>query len=801
MTSRSKFLHLRHASLLAAIVLTLSLGAWADDAKQTSTTPAPTPGAGPGQTPGIDLPSTPTSPAGTPVKAPSTTPPLVTPDTTPAKTDEKIDDKPIELPQVKPITVHADRDAEIGHVVGQLIEQNHYLQKTISPEMSQRWLRNYFLALDPTHLFFLQSDIDEFTAKYGNNLGILLLKSDNDETAIAPAFEIFNRYLTRVQGDVTLAEKLLHDKYDFTKDETYTIRNTKSTWITDPAASDAVWRSQVKSDLLNGILDKKAPEFTANHLGKRYASLLREGTEEDDMDVLEIYLSALTHAYDPHSDYFQPDEAQNFAIQAIKHEVTGIGAVLKSEDGYATIEEVIAGGPADLDKRLKAGDKIIAVGQGTNEPVDAMNMKLNRVVDMIRGRKGTMVHLVVSPVGSTEGHTDIIIKRDTVSIKDSLAKAHVIDHKLPDGTTEKLGVIELHDFYNNTAADVAKLIQDLKTQKVAGIILDFRNNGGGLLDQAVDLTGLFVKREPVVQIRRSDGFIDQLGPDDSRPIYDGPLLVMVNKMSASATEIVAAALQDYGRAIIVGDQSTHGKGTVQTLIPLDQQMPIGFPSEPGPGNLKMTVQKFYRVAGGSTQQKGVVPDIVLPSVLDALELGETTLDYYLPYDTVPAATYDNFNLVAPYLTQLKANSTSRVTASPDFNYVRQDIAYYKKKVQDKTVSLNQDTRLKEQTDLKADNLQRKKDLAARKSTRDTELDLTLDMVAQNQAPAPPVEKKPKTDPADADADSGDPDLDSAINNATDDPQLDEAVNIMSDYTRLLQDAGSKLVQTTSTKPS
>ena len=797
MAPHLKSLHLRHAFLLAVLVLTLSIGAWADDTKQTSTAPAPTPGAGPGQTPGIDLPATPTLPPG--AKAPVTIPPPTTPATpaTPPKTVAKTDNTPVELAVVKPLTVHADRDAEIGHIVGELLEQNHYLQTPITPEMSQRWLRNYFLALDPTHLFFLQSDIDEFTAKYGNNLGNLLLHSDNDETAIAPAFEIYNRYMQRVQGDVKLAENLVHDKYDFTQNDTYTIRDTKSTWITDPAASEAVWRSQIKSDILNGLLDKKTPGATINRIEKRYASLLREGTEEDDMDVLEIYLSALTHAYDPHSDYFQPDEAQNFSIQAIKHEVTGIGAVLKSEDGYATIEEVIPGGPADLDKRLKAGDKILAVGQGSNEPVDAVNMKLNRVVDMIRGRKGTQVHLVVSPAGSTEGtgHTDINIKRDVVSIKDSLAKAHIIEHKLPDGSTEKLGVIDLHDFYDHTAADVGKLVESLKKQDVAGIILDFRNNGGGLLDQAVDLTGLFVKREPVVQIRRSDGFVDQLGPDDSRPIYDGPLLVMVNKMSASATEIVAAALQDYGRAIIVGDQSTHGKGTVQTLIPLDQQMPIGFPSEPGPGNLKMTVQKFYRVAGGSTQKKGVVPDIVLPSVLDALQLGETTLDYYLPYDTVPAATYDNFNLVAPYLTQLKANSVARVAASPDFGYVRQDIAYYKKKVDDKTVSLNEDERLKEQADLKTENLQRKKDLTARKSTRDTELDLTLDMVAANQPPAPPDTKKPKTDPADADSDSGDADLDAAISNATDDPQLDEAVNIMSDYTKILQNSGSKLVQT------
>jgi len=787
MSSPSKFLHLRPIFLSAALFLTLTLTGWSDS-NGPVVLPTNAPDASP-VPPGKVMPA-----SGGEGENDVTKP-----------TPNSASDSLTTLPVVKPISIHAERDAEIGHVVGELLEQTHYLQKPISAEMSQRWLKNYFLALDPTHLFFLQGDIDQFTNKYGNSLGDLLLHGDNDEAAMAPAFEIFDRYMLRVDQNVTLAEKLLHEKFDFTKDETYTIRNDKSTWMPDAATSASIWRGQVKSDLLNGLLDKKPTAETISRLSKRYVSWLREGSEEDDMDVLEIYLSALTHAYDPHSDYFQPDEAQNFSIQAIDHAVTGIGAVLKSDDGYATIEEVIAGGPADLDKRLKAGDKILAVGQGTSEPVDAVNMKLNRVVDMIRGRKGTTVRLVISPAGAAEGAvhtTEIVLKRDVVSIKDSLAKAHIIEHRLPGGGTEKLGVIDLHDFYKNTAADVATLVQRLKKENVAGIILDFRSNGGGLLDQAVDLTGLFVdKKEPVVQIRRSDGYIDQLSPDDGRGIYDGPLLVMVNKMSASATEIVAAALQDYGRAIIVGDQSTHGKGTVQTLIPLDQQMPIGFPSDPGPGNLKMTVQKFYRVAGGSTQQKGVVPDIVLPSVLDALELGETTLPYYLPYDTVPAATYDDFNLTAPYLSSLRTASQARVANSPDFTYVRQDIAYYKKKVQDNTVSLNEAVRIKEQDELKTINAQRKKDLAARKASRDTMLDLTLDMVAQNQPPAPPVVKKPQIDASDSDPDDSEAGLDSAINNPTDDPQLDEAINIMTDYTRMLQDAGSKLVQTTPAPPS
>jgi carboxyl-terminal processing protease len=366
---------------------------------------------------------------------------------------------------------------------------------------------------------------------------------------------------------------------------------------------------------------------------------------------------------------------------------------------------------------------------------------------------------------------------------------------------EKLGVIDLHDFYDNNethhsaVSDVTALIQRLKKEDISGIILDMRNNGGGLLDQAVDLTGLFVKQhEPVVQIRRYDGYIDQLDPEDTRQIYDGPLVVMVNKMSASATEITAAALQDYGRAVIVGDQSTHGKGTVQTLIPLDPLMPIGFPSKPGAGNLKMTIQKFYRVAGGSTQKKGVVPDIVLPSVLDALPLGETTLDYYLQYDEVPPASYTYLNLTAPYLAGLSADSAARVAASPDFAYVRQDIAYFKKRELDNTVSLNEAVRRKELDDQKALSDARKKDLSLRQPGRDKILELTLDMVDQDLPAAPPVQKKPRVDLSDDSSSDDEPDLESTVNNPTDDPQLDEAVNIMTDYTKMLRDSGSKLVQ-------
>jgi carboxyl-terminal processing protease len=605
-----------------------------------------------------------------------------------------------------------------------------------------------------------------------------------------------------VRADVALAQNLVHDKYDFTKNETFTMPTEKSAWLKDQAASDALWRGYVKSDLLNGLLDKKPLDVTAKRLEKRYDSLLRYWSEMDDLDVLEQYLCGLTHAYDPHSDYFQPDESENFSIQAIDHSVTGIGAELKPDDGYAVIEEVIPGGPADLDKRLKPGDRILAVGQGTKDPVDAVNMRLNRVVDMIRGPKGTMVHLVIQPAGAGDAvHKDIALKRDLVSLKDSLAKADIIEHPLPGGGIEKIGIIHLHDFYNNTtndhsaASDCTDLIKRLKKEKVAGIILDMRNNGGGLLDQAIDLTALFVKGEPVVQVRRSDNEIESLKTDNSTVLYNGPLIVMVNKMSASATEIVAAALQDYGRALVVGDKSTHGKGTVQTLIRLDQMAPLGVILDPG-NELKMTVQKFYRVAGGSTQEKGVTPDIVLPSLLDAFELGETTLKYYLPWDTIAPATFDRLSFVAPYVTDLRTRSDARVAASQDFDYMRQDIAYYKKRVTDTTVSLNEATRLKETNDLKTEEAARKKDLESRKAGRDKDLELTLDQVDRDLPAAPAPVKKPVADPDDADTDSGTPDLEASMNAPAVDPQLNEAVNIMADYVQLLQNPGSKVVQST-----
>ncbi len=900
MSSRSPLTLCRLVVLTAGLIVTGLAVAWADDTPPAPPVGNPLPASGAQREPGGDQPK----PTGNPTGGPNTPAEV----SAPANADA--------APAPKELVPRWDRDYEIERTVGGLLENHHYLQRPIDTEMSHRWLGLYLAALDENHRFFLQSDIDEFTKRYadtpGNTLGDLL-HGEDEAAAVGPAFEIFQRFLQRLREDVTLAQKLVYEKHDFTKDESFTMPTDKSPWLKDEAASQALWRGYVKSDLLNGLLNKKPVDATAKRLTKNYDSLLRYWSEMDDLDVLEQYLCGLTHAYDPHSDYFQPDESENFSIQAIDHSVTGIGAQLKSDDGYAVIEQVIPGGPADLDKRLKPMDKIIAVGQGTKEPVDAVNMRLNRVVDMIRGPKGSMVHLVIQPAGAGDAvHKDIILKRDLVSLKDSLAKADIIEHPVAGGSMyslyfntgsfhlqpaskqaldqvasqlardntaklqvtgfadsvgspaanqrlslerakavvnvltskygigadhlvavgagsadpvatndtlegraknrrvelgqsiEKIGVIHLHDFYNNTqndhaaATDCAKLIGRLKKEKVAGIILDMRNNGGGLLDQAIALTALFVKGqsgqgEPVVQVRRSDGDTESLRTESSSVLYSGPLVVMVNKMSASATEIVAAALQDYGRAVVVGDKSTHGKGTVQTLIRLDQAAPLGVILDPG-NELKMTVQKFYRVAGGSTQEKGVVPDIVLPSLLDAFELGETTLKYYLPWDTIPPVAFDHLNLAAPYIAQLKAKSDVRVASSTDFNYLRQDIAFYKKRVVDTTVSLNEATRLKETDELKASALARKKDLENRRAGRDKDLELTLDMVDKDQPAAVATTKPLDLNDDDSDSDGATPDLEATINAPTVDPQLNETVNIMADYVRLLDGSDAKFVQ-------
>jgi carboxyl-terminal processing protease len=486
-------------------------------------------------------------------------------------------------------------------------------------------------------------------------------------------------------------------------------------------------------------------------LSHRYHRNLRFFADWTNEDVLQTYLTALAHVYDPHSDYLGQAQLDQFAM-SMNLGFFGIGAELTlSEEGYCTIQRLLPGGPAMKSKKIKEKDRIVAVAQGDGPPVDVIDMSLPKAVQLIRGPKGTEVRLTIIPADADASTRSVVsIIRDEIPLEDSAAKAKVIDVSDGRGGTVRVGVIDLPSFYatfdvtsskdkpepKSTTTDVARLLKKLEQENVSGVILDLRRNGGGSLDEAIKLAGLFIKTGPVVQVKREDGKVEQLTDTDSNVLYDGPLVVMTSRGSASASEIVAGALQDYGRALIVGDISTHGKGTVQSVNPLGQLMSLRRPAT-NAGALKLTIKKFYRPSGASTQLKGVTPDIVLPSVANASkDIGEKALDYALPWDEIKPAQFDHFNLVQPYLPELARRSTERVATNQEFAYIREDTARYEKQQEDKTVSLNEKARLAENRENEARAKAREKERLARPASGDKVYELTLKQVDLPGLPAP-----------------------------------------------------------------
>jgi carboxyl-terminal processing protease len=485
------------------------------------------------------------------------------------------------------------------------------------------------------------------------------------------------------------------------------------------------------------ISDENAKEIV-KMISRRYTRVLRIIQEYDNDDVLQVYLTALAHCYDPHSDYMSGPELENFTIGMSLH-LFGIGALLQSEDGICKIKE-LKPGPATDSGKLKANDKIVAVAQGTNEPVDVVDMPLKKVVDLIRGPQDTEVRLTVVPADASDPSVRKVVPlvRKEIKLEDGEAKAKI--YEIPDGPNQvlRLGMIDLPSFYSDfgsdgqagaepksTTTDVAKLVRKLTQEHVAGIILDLRRNGGGSLEEAINLTALFTKGGPVVQVRDFDDTRKTYSATNQ--VYEGPLVVLTSRFSASASEILAGALQDYGRALIVGDSSTHGKGTVQSLIELSRVLrgQGNFNTNANPGALKITIRKFYRASGSSTQLKGVVPDIVLPSVNNELEVGETSLDNPLQWDTIEAAKYPHSSQIQQVLAELKKRSEARVAKDPDFAWVREDMERYKKIAADKTVSLNEAQRVKEKQENDDRSKARKKELAARPASTEKVYDIRL----------------------------------------------------------------------------
>ena len=615
---------------------------------------------------------------------------------------------------VQALELSSRQSGKITEVVGQVLSQSHLRQKFLDNELSEIFFDNYIDALDLNHQIFLQADIDEFQERYRAQLDDFTLGVLNQKRVpnAAPAFEIFERFKERLVERRKMIEELLEAEYVFNVPDQIQVKRSEEPWPTTAEEAKDLWRLRIKYDLLQGKIGDEELTKVKERIAKRYDRLVRDYQSLEPDEILQIYLTSLASAYDPHSDYMSPTTAEDFYIKNVNNELTGIGALLRSNEGYCQIVSLVPGGPADKSKQIKPGDKIIGVAQGEQETVDVVEMKLNKVVQMIRGELNTEVRLTIIPAKSVDGSETKVVSliRDRIELKDQFSKARIISLPDENGRIRRLGVLTVPQYYDNVATDTAALLKRLEKEQVEGIALDLRKNGGGILPEAVALTGLFIPKGPVVQVQNYAKQKKILEDEDPSTIYNGPLVVLVSQLSASAAEITAAALQDYQRAVIVGDQSTHGKGTVQTLMELNRFK--GTPEQSG--MLKYTIQKFYRIAGGTTQKHGVTPDIILPSIYDYMELGEANLPRSLEPDSIDPASFEKVNHVPSNLPELSKISQERIAMDKDFQYVLDDIERYKEIKQRKTISLNEEDRSVEKQEEEDRNKRRRKERLARR---------------------------------------------------------------------------------------
>ncbi|HMO04809.1 MAG TPA: carboxy terminal-processing peptidase [Kiritimatiellia bacterium] len=618
-----------------------------------------------------------------------------------------------ELPSVATTPTPAPESARMARLLANNLPLMHLNKVEWNDELAARALDHFIESLDFERVFFLASDIDRFKQQAAS------LDDQVKRGDLAFALEVYAIFRDRVSNRVAYAETLLDQPIDTSVDETYEWKRKDAPWAADEAAWDDLWRQRIKHQYLSRIVtdelsaeqealeseeDKKRShsetvnatldpvEFVRKAL-RRYQNVIQDN---DDTWVYERYLSAFAKAFDPHTDFLSPNNREDFEIN-MKLSLQGIGAMLSTEDGAAKVERLIPGGPAELDGRLKPGDKIIAVAQGDAEAVDVLHWPLYKTVRLIRGDKGSKVVLTVIPNSDPSGTTitKIDLVRDEVKLEEQAAKGELRSVTTATGETNLVGVITLPDFYadfkggdngeaRSCTRDVLNILNDLLAQGATGIILDLRNNGGGSLTEAIEMTGLFIESGPVVQVRDRRR-VRALYDRDPSVAYGGPLVVLVNRLSASASEILAGALQDYGRAVIVGDSKTHGKGTVQTLTELSS-------ANPQLGSVKVTTASFYRIAGGSTQLRGVIPDIIVPSFMETLDVGEDLLPNALPYSTVPEAEYKPFLDNSDLITLLQRKSSERRSTDPRFQSFNDLLVRAKERQQERSISLKLEER-------------------------------------------------------------------------------------------------------------
>jgi carboxyl-terminal processing protease len=602
---------------------------------------------------------------------------------------------PVTAPLLKP---NAD-EGEAGVWAARFLTRFHYKPMALDDAMSEKVFDRYIDALDGDRLFFTQADIDRFKV-WRDQLDDAIYDQD-----LAAPFAIFNLYEQRVGERVDYARSLLPKGFDFSKDESYRFDREKAPWAATDADLDTLWQKRIKNDWLRLALAGKAPKDIRETLDKRYENYLDRVHELNSEDVFQTFMNAYAMSIEPHTNYLGPRSAENFDI-AMKLSLEGIGAVLQREDDYTAIREIVPGGPAALSGKLKVGDRIVGVGQGEKAALtDVVGWRLDDVVEKIRGPKDTVVRLEILPAdaGPDGKHETLALTRKKVSIEEQAAKKSILEVKDGD-TVHHVGVISLPTFYQDFDArrrgdanfksatrDVEHLLGELKKDKVDGVIVDLRNNGGGSLAEATDLTGLFIDQGPVVQVRNAAGQVNEETDPHPGMAWDGPLAVLVNRASASASEIFAAAIQDYGRGVIIGEP-TFGKGTVQNLVDLDD---IAHNEKPTYGELKMTIAQFFRVNGGSTQLRGVKPDIQFPLTADAADFGESSYDNALPWTSIKPADFHKVADLAPVVPMLVARHETRTAHDREWQNVEAELADARSLRAEKTVSLNEDVRRKE----------------------------------------------------------------------------------------------------------
>ena len=608
------------------------------------------------------------------------------------------------------------RHESVGELVTEFIQKSHYLHISVDDDLSSRVMDRYIESLDGNRMYMLASDV-EFFESYRYQLDDMVRSKPLD-----PIYEMFSLYQTRVRERLDFALGQLDSEPDYSVDEAYQFDRSEEPWAVTSAELDEIWRRRVKNDALRLALAEKTWEETQELLRKRYTRYKKRIDQVKSDDVFETFMNAFAHTLDPHSSYLSPRNSEEYRIQ-MSLSYFGIGASLQLEDDYVQIVTIIPGGPAAIDGKLKPNDRITGVAQGPEgEMVDVVGWRLDDVVDLIRGPANTEVRLQIIPAGALPGSSEKIVAltRDQVKLEEQAAKSEIVT--VPrDGREWRIGVIEVPSFYRDyralsngdknytsTTKDVKRLIGELEGQGIDGLVIDLRGNGGGHLTEATALSGLFIDNGPVVQLRNSSGRISRLDDPDpvARVAYNGPLAVLVDRFSASASEIFAAAIQDYARGVIIGQQ-TFGKGTVQNLYSLDQYLkPEG---GPGYGQLTLTIGKYYRVTGESTQHRGVDPDIELPSLIDTEAFGESVRDSALPWDTIQTTRFRAGEPLDSTIESLSASHMERAKSDPNFLYLIDRTREAEVARNRKTVSLNYENRLTEREDEIAKELKREND--------------------------------------------------------------------------------------------